>query len=60
MHRWIWLVLATGLAVGAGADEPEPGRTDGPEGSEYGTGGYRHARTGGDFYVEGFFGSATV
>ena len=60
MHRWTWLVLATGLAVGAGADEPEPGRTDGPEGSEYGTGGYRYARTGGDFYVEGFFGSATV
>ena len=60
MHRWIWLVLTTGMAVGAGAGEPEPGRTDGPEGSEYGKGGYRYGSTGGGFYVEGFFGSATV
>ena len=56
-----WLVLALCLAFGAvGAKEPGPGRTDGPEGSEYGTGGYSNYRTGGEFYVEGFFGSASV
>ncbi len=60
MYRWTCLVLTLGLVAGAGADEPEPGRTDGPEGGEYGKGGYRYASTGGDFFVEGFFGSATV
>jgi hypothetical protein len=56
-----WLVLMLCLAFGTvGAEEPEPGRTDGPEGSEYGTGGYRNYRTGGEFYIEGFFGSASV
>ena len=60
MRRWIWLVWVLGLTMSAGADEPEPGRTDGPEGSEYGKGGYRHFRTGGQFYLEGFFGTAQV
>ena len=56
-----WLVLMLCLAFGAaGAEEPKPGRTDGPEGSEYGTGGYSNYRTGGEFYIEGFFGSASV
>jgi len=60
MFRWIWLALVLGLATGAGADEPEPGRTDGPEGSEYGRGGYWRYRMAGQFYVEGFFGAAAV
>jgi len=50
------LVLALGLDAGA----QEPGRTDGPEGSEYGAGGYWRYRSGGQFFVEGFFGAAAV
>ena len=42
------------------AAEPEPGRTDGPESSEYGQGGYSRFRAGGQVYVEGFFGAAAV
>ncbi len=38
----------------------KPGRTDGPEGSEYGKGGYGRFRGEGRFYIEGFLGSATV
>ena len=38
----------------------EPGRTDGPEGSEYGKGGYWHNAQYGRFYTEGFMGSASV
>ena len=62
MSRWIWLacVLGLGLAMGASAREPEPGRTDGPEGSEIGQGGYPWYRTPGQFYVEGVMGAATV
>ena len=71
MSRWITvgLVLLTGLAGTALAGEPglgtaglgpEPGRTDGPEGSEYGKGGYRYYRTGGAFFVEGLLGAAAV
>ena len=39
---------------------PEPGRTDGPEGSEYGKGGYSRSGLGGQYFLEGFFGSAQV
>lgn len=60
MVRWLVLTLCLALGAAAGADEPETGRTDGPEGSEYGKGGYKNYRTGGQFYVEGFFGSASV
>ena len=38
----------------------EPGRTDGPENSEYGTGGYRMLRMHGQYYLEGYFGTAVV
>jgi hypothetical protein len=71
MSRWITvgLVLLTGLAgtalagqpgLGTAGLGPEPGRTDGPEGSEYGKGGYRYYRTGGAFFVEGLLGAAAV
>ena len=62
MHRWIWLVAGAVMVLGTavGAAEPEPGRTDGPEGSEIGTGGYTSYRTLGQFYAEGFFGSAAI
>lgn len=54
----IALALTAGLALETGA--AEPGRTDGPEGSEYGSGGYWRYRTGGRFFVEGYFGAAAV
>ena len=38
----------------------EPGRTDGPEGSEYGKGGYRFLTTYGKYYLEGYFGAAVI
>lgn len=60
MLRWTWMVLVLCLAASAGAKEPEPGRTDGPEGSEYGKGGYLRHGTGGGFYVDGYFGAAGV
>lgn len=61
MSRWIWTSMALfALAAAAGAAEPEPGRTDGPPGSEYGKGGYPYHRTPGQFYVEGFLGAAKV
>jgi hypothetical protein len=60
MFRWTWLVGALVLVLGAGAADPEPGRTDGPEGSEYGTGGYNYPGLGGQYYLEAFFGSAQV
>jgi len=60
MLRWTWTALVLCLAVGVGASEPEPGRTDGPEGSEYGKGGYWRYRTAGRFFVEGYFGAAVV
>ncbi len=61
MNRWIRISMALlTLAATANAAEPEPGRTDGPSGSEYGKGGYAYHRTPGQFYLEGFLGAAKV
>ena len=54
--RRIALIALLALAVGAQA--ASPGRTDGLEGSEYGTGGYKHGAQYGRFYTEGFLGAA--
>ena len=56
----IGLALACLLGAGAASAEPEPGRTDGEEGSEYGKGGYPYYGRLGQFYAEGFFGAAMV
>ena len=56
----IRLGLAGLLVAGAASAEPEPGRTDGEEGSEYGKGGYPYYGRLGQFYAEGFFGAAMV
>ncbi len=53
-------MLALSIGLGSVAFAVEPGRTDGPEGSEYGTGGYGRHRSGGTFFVEGLFGAAAV
>ena len=55
----IILIALLALTTRAYADAGQ-GRTDGPEGSEYGQGGYAHGGQYGRFYVEGFMGSATV
>lgn len=69
-----WTMIATlALATAASAADitrpqsapaalhaAKPGRTDGPEGSEYGKGGYGRFRGEGRFYLEGLLGSATV
>lgn len=60
MRAWIAVSLVAAWAAMAAAAEPPPGRTDGPEGSEVGTGGYRGFRTPGVFYLEPFFGAAAV
>ncbi len=56
--RRIALIALLALAVGAQA--ATPGRTDGPEGREYGKGGYHHKTQYGRFYTEGFLGAAMV
>jgi hypothetical protein len=56
--RRIALIALLALAVGAQA--ATPGRTDGPEGSEYGKGGYHHKAQYGRFYTEGFLGAAMM
>ena len=56
--RRIALIALLALAVGAQA--ATPGRTDGPEGSEYGKGGYWQKAQHGRFYTEGFLGTAMV
>ena len=61
--RWLGGVVLTGLLLATAAPSfagPEPGRTDGSEGSEYGTGGYSRYGHGGQYFLEGFFGSAQV
>ena len=50
-------IAVTSTSVLAGT---EPGRTDGPEGSEYGKGGYRFLTTYGKYYLEGYFGAAVI
>ena len=60
MRRITPLVALLVLAAGARADSATPGRTDGPEGSEYGKGGYWHKAQYGRFYTEGFLGAAMV
>ncbi len=57
MKRIALIVL---LALAVGAQAATPGRTDGPEGSEYGKGGYHHKAQYGRFYTEGFLGAAMV
>jgi hypothetical protein len=59
-YCWIWIVAFVAVASQVSAAEPEPGRTDGPEGSEYGKGGYPFYRETGEFYLDGYVGSATV
>ncbi len=54
------IALIALLALAAGAQAATPGRTDGPEGSEYGKGGYHHKAQYGRFYTEGFLGAAMV
>ena len=56
--RRIALIALLALAVGAQA--ATPGRTDGPEGSEYGKGGYHYKAQYGRFYTEGFLGAAMM
>ncbi len=58
MIRWI-IIAALALSTAVYA-EPKLERTDGPENSEYGKGGYSYFRSDGNFYVEGFIGSAVV
>ena len=53
-------IAMLGLATATFAGAPEAGRTDGPEGSEYGRGGYHHGAQYGRFYTEGFVGAAPV
>ncbi|MFH1567885.1 MAG: hypothetical protein ABIL09_07770 [Gemmatimonadota bacterium] len=60
MKRAAILVMVLGLAGAAAAAPPAFGRTDGPEGSEIGQGGYAWYRTPGQVYVEGFFGAAIL
>ncbi len=60
LYRWIWLAAFAALTSQVAATEPEPGRTDGPEGSEYGTGGYSFYRETGEFYLDSYVGSASV
>lgn len=73
MLRWTtiaMLALATTASAADSTRSPatpslvlhaaEYGRTDGPEGSEYGKGGYGRFRSEGQLYVEGYLGSATV
>ena len=60
MKAWIAAALVALWTGGAIAAEPPPGRTDGPEGSEIGKGGYPYYRTPGEFFVEPFIGSAVI
>ena len=73
MLRWTTIAMLALATAASAADSgrrstppslvlyaAEPGRTDGPEGSEYGRGGYGRFRSEGQLYVEGHLGSATV
>jgi|SaaInl7_200m_RNA_FD_contig_41_1350851_length_1415_multi_8_in_0_out_0_2 hypothetical protein len=60
MKTWITAGLIVVSAAVGYADEPTPGRTDGPEGSEVGRGGYPHYGAPGSLFIEPFFGAAAV
>src|SRR3712207_202677 len=57
-HARVWAALALLAAVPLPALAQERGRTDGPEGSEYGKGGYERSRGGGRFSLEFNWGAA--
>jgi len=60
MRTWMAIGCIAACAGVASAAEPPPGRTDGPEGSEVGLGGYAHYGTPGSVFIEPFFGAAAV
>ena len=60
MRAWTAAAAATLWAASALAEDASPGRTDGPEGSEIGKGGYRLAGTPGTWSVSPFMGAAIV
>ncbi len=60
MKTWITAVMVLACTVAGNAAEPTPGRTDGPEGSEVGRGGYPHYGTPGSLFIEPLFGAAAV
>jgi len=60
MKRLLVTAAVLGMAAASWAAPPAFGRTDGPEGSEIGQGGYPWYRGPGQFYVEGMLGAATV
>ena len=60
MRAWTAAAAAILWAASAFAADPSPGRTDGPEGSEIGKGGYRHAGTPGTWSFAPFLGAAIV
>ena len=69
MLRWTTIAMLALATAASAADSErrstpslvlyaaEPGRTDGPEGSEYGRGGYGRFRSEGQLYVEGHLGT---
>lgn len=60
MRTWIAAACIAVSAVGSIAAEPSPGRTDGPEGSEVGRGGYAHYGSPGSIFIEPLFGAAAI
>ena len=60
MRAWTAAAAATLWAASAFAADPSPGRTDGPEGSEIGKGGYPYAGIAGAFSVAPILGAAMV
>lgn len=60
MRAWTAAAAVTLWTAGAFAGDASPGRTDGPEGSEIGKGGYRLAGTPGTWSVSPFMGAAIV
>ncbi len=54
------LLLLMAMMSSSALADVEPGRTDGAENSEYGKGGYRLLQTFGKYYLEGYFGAATI
>jgi hypothetical protein len=60
MKTWIAVSMIVSCAGVIEAAEPSSDRTDGPEGSEVGRGGYPHYGTPGSVFIEPFFGAAAV